>query len=222
VSDDTGLLPVHGFVLAGGKSSRMGRDKALLEFQGRPMVQSAVEKLHGFCAAVSISGNRDDLSQFAAIVPENRHEAGPAAGLEAGLKASALTWALFVPVDVPAVPARLLRAWLGAVLDREREGVRLSYLRANGKKQPTFCLLHKECLEVLTQAVDDGVLKLGVLFERVADSFGEDSVWMVDAESFSGGLPEGGAEPGMWFSNVNTPEDLVALELSMREVSPIE
>ena len=81
-------LPVHGFVLAGGKSSRMGTDKALLEFCGRPLVEIAVEKLREFCAEVSIAGNRDDLSVFAPVAHETRVDCGPAAGIEAGLKAA--------------------------------------------------------------------------------------------------------------------------------------
>src|ERR1700761_8141432 len=102
-----GLLPVHGFVLAGGKSSRMGRDKALLTFRGRPMVEIAVEKLRGFCSAVSIAGNREDLSSFAPVVTETRVDCGPAAGIEAGLQACTELWAMFVPVDVPLVPGEL-------------------------------------------------------------------------------------------------------------------
>ena len=104
-------VPVHGFVLAGGKSSRMGEDKALLRFCGRPMVEIAVEKLRGFCEEVTIAGNREDLAGFAPVVRESRTGVGPAAGVEAGLGAARQEWAMFLPVDVPLVPEELLRRW---------------------------------------------------------------------------------------------------------------
>ena len=73
-------LPVHGFVLAGGGSTRMGEDKALLRLGGRPMVAIAVETLRSLCENVSIAGNRPDLSGLAAVVLETRKGCGPAAG----------------------------------------------------------------------------------------------------------------------------------------------
>ena len=89
----------------------MGTDKALLELGGAPLVEIAVEKLRTFCEHVSVSGNREDLARFAEVVPETRTGEGPAAGIEAGLRAAREDWAMFVPVDVPLVPAELLRRW---------------------------------------------------------------------------------------------------------------
>ena len=97
----------------------MGADKALLRLGGRPLVDIAVEKLRGLCAEVSIVGNREDLREFAPLVMEDRVECGPAAGMEAGLKASRHEWNMFVPVDVPLLPAELL----GEVGSRRRCGV---------------------------------------------------------------------------------------------------
>ncbi len=206
-------LPVHGFVLGGGKSSRMGRDKALLRFLDRPMIEIAVEKLGSFCAAVSVAGNRDDLAVFAPAVRETRLNAGPVAGIEAGLRASEHSWALFVPVDVPLVPTILLRNWATAILGRESEGVRLSFLRAGGDRQPAFCLLKKDCLAALSHAVEAGERRLGAVFAQVASTLGPDALWIAEAEVFA---PEGEGGPlstERCFSNVNTPEDLSALEL---------
>ena len=200
------LLPVHGLVLAGGKSSRMGRDKALLDFGGRPLVVAAVDRLLRFCRVVSISGNREDLTAITRVVAEARIDAGPAAGLEAGLRASEEVWALFTPVDVPLVTARLLRRWAAAVLLRGTEGVRLSMLRVGDVRQPTFCMLHRDCAAPLSAALDRGERKLGLVYEQIAGELGPGSLWIADVEPFGGDEPEG----TRCFANLNTPADLAA------------
>jgi len=203
-------LPVHGFVLAGGKSSRMGEDKALLQFCGRPMVEIAVEKLRGFCAEVWIAGNRKDLAGFAPVVMESRMGVGPAAGVEAGLGAAGQEWAMFVPVDVPLVPGELLRRWAEEAM---RVEMRVSYLGIGGK-QPAFCLLRRERLGAFAKSLDGGERRLEVLLNLAAAADGCAS-WMYDEAELYGG--SGDPVPDQetlerWFANVNTPEDLAEAE----------
>jgi len=200
-----GLLAVHGFVLAGGKSSRMGTDKATLKFCGRPMVGIAVEKLRGFCMEVGIAGNREDLARFAPVVHEERVEVGPGAGVEAGLKAATQEWVLFVPMDVPLVPEELLRRWAEAVL--RMDGIVASHLNC-GREQPTFCILRRDCVPRFSAALDAGERRLGMLLRMasegshrvhgVEDLYGEDAP---DLETSR-----------RWFLNVNTPQELAEAE----------
>lgn len=203
-------LPVHGFVLAGGASSRMGEDKALLRFCGRPMVEIAVEKLRGFCAEVGIAGNREDLAEFAPVVPETRVAVGPAAGVEAGLRASAQPWALFMPVDVPLIPEELLRRWAAAVL--EMDGVVASNLYY-GRNQPAFCMLRRECLGRFSEAIEAGERRLGVLLDRASEGF----LWTHDLDELYGENGPALEVREWWFKNVNTPQDLVETEAWARE-----
>lgn len=211
VVDASGKLPVHGFVLAGGKSSRMGRDKALLAFRGRPMVEIAVEKLRGFCSAVSIAGNREDLSGFAPVVPEARVDCGPAAGIEAGLRACTEPWALFVPVDVPLVPGELLRRWAEAMLATPECGA--SSLKAGGDEQPAFCMWRADALSVVSEAVEDGERRVrNLLWVMEA---GPRPLSIYEAESIARDLVQA-AYPHLqvsnWFMNINTPDDLLFAE----------
>ena len=200
-------LPVHGFVLAGGKSSRMGQDKALLQFRGRPMVEIAVEKLRSFCAAVSIVGEREDLAEYAPPVRGERAEAGPAAGIEAGLRTGFQPWAMFMPVDVPLLPGEFLRVWAEAVLAREDEGVRLSFLVAGDEMQPAICLIHRDCQGSVERALDEGLRKLTDLFEHVQGDLKQGTVWPAEAGALA---PAPDVE--VWFSNVNTPAELEAAQ----------
>ena len=205
------LLPVHGFVLAGGKSSRMGEDKALLQFCGRPMVEIAVEKLRGFCAEVWIAGNREDLAGFAPVVLETRAEVGPAAGVEAGLGAARQDWVMFVPVDVPLVPEEFLRRWCEEAL---RVGMSVSFLWDRKRKQPAFCLLQRERLGSFAKLLDGGERRLEVLLNRSAEADGYAS-WMYDEYELYGGAEDPAPDQETlerWFANVNTPEDLVEAE----------
>ncbi len=192
------LLPVHGFVLAGGKSSRMGRDKALLEFRGRPMIAIAVETLRSVCEEVSIAGNRDDLSDWAPVVRESREGEGPAAGIEAALGAASLDWVLMLPVDLPMMSAELLRCWVNVVM--ARDGVAASYLMSAEEWHPALCLVHRNCLPIFREELDSGDRKLTRIFQRLGES-----LLVMDASALLAGSVA-------CFVNVNTPQELAAAE----------
>ena len=213
------LLPVHGFVLAGGQSTRMGRDKAALPFRGMPMVETALGKLTKFCSAVSLAGNRPDLRHLAPVVEERWIGAGPAAGIEAGLQAATQPWALFIPVDVPLVPARLLQRWAAAVIG-DAQGC-VSYLSAAGWPQSTFCLLHVEtCRPVWKHMVAAGERKLGNLFAAIADIYPlrvEDARCFLDVPDQASSTDQ----VALYFRNLNTAYDLeqaenVAIDAELR------
>ena len=188
---------LHGFILAGGKSSRMGQDKALLPFGGVPMVQIAVEKLRSFCADVAIVGERQDLAAFAPIVAGEREGVGPAAGIEAGLRACRQPWAIFLPIDVPLVPGEMLRRWAEDLIARNSTAG--EYLVADGRPQSAFCLLPKSALTPWSEGIAAGERRLDALLLRTgASARSVDSLaWVADP-----------AKVHDWFQNVNTPEDL--------------
>jgi molybdopterin-guanine dinucleotide biosynthesis protein A len=204
-------LPVHGFVLAGGKSSRMGKDKSLLRFSGRPMVEIAVEKLREFCAAVSIVGNREDLTVYASVVQEERIDCGPGAGIEAGLKAETQGWALFLPVDVPLVPVELLRNWMQAVLGRAEAGCIASFLLVNQERQPAFCALRRSTLPDVAMALDRGERRLADILWAVDDA-DRGWLWLCSAEEVAPLLNPTRVQMESWFSNINTPQNLAEAE----------
>jgi len=205
-------LPVHGFVLAGGQSSRMGVDKAAMLFGGRPMVEIALEKLRSFCAEVSIAGNRDDLSGFAPVVGETRLDAGPAAGVEAGLMAASRPWVVFVPVDVPLVPVELLRGWVEAVIEKGEAGCGVSYLLVNGERQPAFCAMRREALSSVTEALERGERRLTNILVGIGEDKQAGWLWACDAASFAAKSTPTQLQMEFWFSNVNTPQELEEAE----------
>jgi molybdopterin-guanine dinucleotide biosynthesis protein A len=204
--DRVGVLPLHGFVLAGGKSTRMGEDKARLRFCGRPMVEIAAEKLRKFCADVSIAGNRDDLAEFAPVVHEERANVGPAAGVEAGLRGATQPWVMFIPVDAPLMPVELLRRWAEAVL--RTDGLAASHLYY-GADQPAFCMLRRDCAERFSTALDCGERRLSKLLRVAAGGFHQvhDLGQLHDEED----RPPVATSDG-WFMNLNRREDIAQAE----------
>lgn len=205
------VLPISGYVLAGGKSSRMGVDKASLMFGGRPLVELAVEKLAGICNRVSIAGNRDDLEHVAPVVRERRDSVGPAAGIETGLRDTPNQWCLFVPVDVPLLPAELLRNWAMDVLEAEKAGLRASYLVTNGQAQPSISMWHRECLDTVVHSLNRGERRLKNMLQGVDFDLGAGSLVVKDAADYA--PPEATAEDvTRWFLNLNTPEDFAEAE----------
>jgi molybdopterin-guanine dinucleotide biosynthesis protein A len=156
-----------GFVLAGGRSSRMGQDKALLALRGVPLVQRAVAKLHRLTRQVFILGRRPELASFAPLVPDLRESCGPLGGMEAALSHTPCDWSLILPVDMPFLPAALLQCWADTVLSQT--AARAACFVVDDLPQPALCLLHREMLPFLTEAAQQGRFKLYPMLVHAAE-----------------------------------------------------
>jgi molybdopterin-guanine dinucleotide biosynthesis protein A len=110
VKPDQEQSGAEGFVLAGGRSTRMGQDKALLQLAGRPLLDLALDKLRALplAAAPRIAAARSDLSSHAGVIADLHPGCGPLSGIEAALAASTQPLNVFLPVDTPLLPAHFL------------------------------------------------------------------------------------------------------------------
>ena len=79
----------RGYVLVGGRSERMGADKATLLIAGRPMVEYAIATLREICSEVYLCGSRPDLAEYAPVLPDSRESAGPLTALVAAVQHAA-------------------------------------------------------------------------------------------------------------------------------------
>jgi molybdopterin-guanine dinucleotide biosynthesis protein A len=109
-------------LLAGGKSSRMGRDKAFLEFDGRPLWRRQIDTLRALTPEqLMIAGPpREEWREFE-IVPDVIAGAGPLAGLATALRRSTAPRLLVLAVDLPEMTPDFLRSLLAGC--SEAQGV---------------------------------------------------------------------------------------------------
>jgi molybdenum cofactor guanylyltransferase len=204
--------PLDPSVLAGGASSRMGRDKALLEIGGHPLIARALDKLRALGPKLSpklvtaprIAGSRPDLSSFAPVIPDNFPGCGPLAGIEAALSASASDLHLFLPVDLPLLPVEFL-AWMAQRAEASGAAATLPMLA--GRPQPLCAVYRRSLLPGLRAALAARRYKVMPAIEQAA----ADSIDAFEIKALAPSLIPSvwPARPPVedWFRNLNTPED---------------
>jgi molybdopterin-guanine dinucleotide biosynthesis protein A len=206
---DPASTRLGGYVLAGGRGSRMGSDKALLQFAGRPLIDHAVAKLRRICGEVHIlageqttaaNGRNAALAAYAPLVYDLHANCGPIAGVEAALAHSSQEWNLILPVDMPLLPAAFLYGWVREAVGRP--GVRVALFELGGRTQAMPLLIHRDACGYLSRAMERGEYTLLAALEGAATESGADP----DISVLSAGEREG------WFANLNTPEELAAAE----------
>ncbi len=108
-----------GFVLAGGSSSRMGRDKALLRYGSATLIQHVAERVATAVGSATLVGSPARYARLGyPVVPDNFLDGGPLAGIQAALAASAADWNLVVACDMPGVTVEFLEGLLAVGLKR--------------------------------------------------------------------------------------------------------
>jgi len=187
---------LSAFVLAGGKSTRMGTDKAFVVLQGRKLVERALALARSVTSTVSIVGDASKFACFGPVVEDIFPGCGPLGGIHAALRRSETDLNLILAVDVPFVSAALLRYLVRRA--GESPAALVTVPRTGQRWQPLCAVYRRKFGELAEPSLRAGRYKIDALFDRKRTQVitGEELL----AAGFSADL----------FTNVNTPGDLAA------------
>lgn len=179
-------------ILAGGRSRRMGRNKALLPFRGRPLVAHVHETLQELFEEVFVVA--DDPAPFAFLpcrtIPDRVPGMGPISGIDAALRHSRNPYVFVVGCDAPLLSPRLLeRIAAGA------SGADLTIPCGPDGPEPLCAVYGKGCLPRIEEALREGEHRLAALIGRVCTR----EIPREEVASLDPGFQS--------FRNINTPED---------------
>ena len=196
---------VTGLILAGGQGSRLGGvDKGLQVFEGQPLVHRALQRLAPQVGRLMISANRNlDIYQDMGVPawadePSNSGYQGPLAGFLAGLAHCETPYLVTVPCDSPRMPLDLVqRLWQALQDDAADVAVAATQRSGETKLEPVFCLMKRELQSSLQSYMQSGQRKI----ERWTAEQRRAEVVFADTAAFA---------------NVNTPDELAALQAPPR------
>ncbi len=190
-------IAATGLVLAGGASRRMGRDKAFLELDGRPLIEIVVERMAQVCAEVLVvaGDTRPYIGLGVPTVVDRFRGMGVLGGLHAGLEAASHELTLAVGCDMPFLDPDLLRAFAGW-----SEGYDVAMLRHGNQNhvEPLHAAYRRACIPAL-----EAVLRAGQ--RRIVSFFPYVHVRYVTPEEVAPYDPDRRS-----FRNLNTPEEWAA------------
>jgi molybdenum cofactor guanylyltransferase len=184
---------IGGFVLGGGQSSRMGRDKALLHVDGEPLVLRTVRLVRSVAQTVTIVGNPDSYIDLAIpALGDDWPGFGPLGGIATALVASKMPWNLVLACDLPYLSeawvkylaARALASQADAVIPMNEHGA-----------EPLCAAYHKRCEPAIRADLERGRRKVNdVLHELVVEMIQPREWKAFDSD-------------GYLFKNMNSPAD---------------
>ena len=185
---------ITGFIIAGGKSSRMGTEKALLSIHGKTLIDHAIAQAHSICQDILIVGPKETFSAYGRIVTDVFKHCGPLGGVHAALGRTQTDLNLMIAVDTPFISKAFL-VYLAEEAARNQALVTVPRTRSG--LQPLCAIYRKDFLPVAEKALREERLKLDALFHpattHVIDLEHEEMV----QRGFTAGL----------FDNLNTRED---------------
>jgi molybdopterin-guanine dinucleotide biosynthesis protein A len=187
---------VSAFILAGGKSTRMGADKAFVEYEGRTLLARALDLTRSVVSGVWIVGSKQKFAALAPVVEDVFRDCGPLGGIHAALLGSLTELNLMLAVDMPFVP----RAFLQYLITQARSApdAVVTVPRSDGRRQPLCAIYRREFAVVAERALQAGR-------NRIDRLFGEVHTRVIEQAEL-----EGAGFSSAMFRNLNTPEELEA------------
>ncbi|MGZ5495646.1 MAG: molybdenum cofactor guanylyltransferase [Candidatus Aminicenantales bacterium] len=179
-------------VLAGGTSRRMGKDKALLPIDGRPMIQSLIQSLVPISREIIVSLNdRERHQQLKQVLPggvrvvyDERPGQGPLMGIYAGLKASETDVNFVIACDIPEIDPGFITEMRSHTGDHD---VVVS-VDTEGRTNALLAMYRRSVIPLVKKQLDEGQRKIILFYPQCRVKY----------------VP---LHDGAWYKNINTMDD---------------
>ncbi|MCH8090130.1 MAG: molybdenum cofactor guanylyltransferase [Chloroflexi bacterium] len=188
---------VSGVALAGGRSKRLGRNKAVEKIGGQSLIERVVGKLSQVTSETVVVVAEESKAADLNLPPWVRTAAdlypgtGSLGGIFTGLSAAKGNYGVVVACDMPFLNVDLIRFMLDIVSDYDAVVPRLQ-----GRPEPLHAVYSKTCVGPIERCLQADQLKIAIFFEQINVAYLEED----DIEAF---------DPShLSFFNVNTQEDL--------------
>lgn len=185
---------LSAYVLAGGRSSRMGTDKALLELQGKTLLERTLACAGEVASHVGIVGSAAQFGKYGPVVEDIFPDCGPLGGIHTALRTSTSDANLILAVDLPGLTPQFLR-FLVAIAVKEPTAQAI-VPRYDGRWQPLCAVYRREFAKAAETALQARRYRIDLLFAQVPAR--EISEAELESAGFNASI----------FRNVNTPADL--------------
>jgi molybdenum cofactor guanylyltransferase len=188
-------MEATGFVTAGGRSSRMGTDKAWLELGGQAMIERVIAALAPVTSSIAIIANDPQYARLGLqVFADTNVGVGPLEAIRTALVNSSAPRVVLAGCDLPFVTSELF----SFLLDLEGAHQAVVPLSRQGLLEPLCAVYSREALEAVTDLIASGERKVSRLFDTVATRF----VAFDEISHFQGA--------GLFFENINTPDEHLA------------
>jgi molybdopterin-guanine dinucleotide biosynthesis protein A len=187
------MTDVGAFILAGGKSTRMGTEKAFLEFAGTTLLDRTLDIARQVIDDVRIVGRAERFAIYGPIVYDVYPDRGPLGGIHAALRSSTTTLNLVLAVDMPFIEARFLRY----LVEQARANVAAVTVPFAAGRFQTLCAVYRRSFADLAE---ESLLKN---HNKIDPLFTAENTRVITQEEI-----ERLAFPAAMFDNLNTREDV--------------
>ena len=179
----------NGYILAGGKSSRMGVDKGLMLFKGKAIIEYVIEQIQPVVQKVVIISNNPEYKKFGVeVIPDLIKDIGPAGGIHTALQHTDNNLNFMLSCDMPFITKEAIQYIIKNAMQSQ-----IALPVHKDKIEPLFGVYSKECSNTWFELISKGIIKL----QDLVVSFNLKTIDVENHSLFNDSL----------FMNINTKKD---------------